>query len=68
MTDVVHKQNQSQMALNHAQLTRQHQLVLTDIYTNTEGIRGSGQKGGQVIRRIQKGQSQILCKLQLGYK
>lgn len=33
MTDVVHKQNQSQMALSHAQLTRQHQLVLTDIYS-----------------------------------
>lgn len=35
MTDVVHKQNQSQMALNHAQLTRQHQLELTDIYQET---------------------------------
>lgn len=42
MTDVVHKQKQSQMALNHAQLTRQHQLVLTDIYKKKEDIEVDG--------------------------
>lgn len=35
MTDVVQRDNQSQIALNHAQMTRQHQQVLTDIYQET---------------------------------
>lgn len=35
MTDVVQRENQSQIALKHAQMTRQHQQVLTDIYQDT---------------------------------
>ena len=35
MTDVVQRENQSQIALKHAQMTRQHQQTLTDIYQDT---------------------------------
>ncbi|MEF9879614.1 MAG: GHKL domain-containing protein [Clostridia bacterium] len=35
MTAVVQKENQSQIALNHAQMTKQHQQMLKDIYQDT---------------------------------
>lgn len=35
MTDVVEKKNQTQVALNHAKMTKDHQQVLTGIYQET---------------------------------
>lgn len=34
MTGIVQKENQAQAALNHARLTRKHQMVLKDMYTD----------------------------------
>ena len=34
MTDVVRKEHQAQLALNHAQLTKEHQRVIKDMYTD----------------------------------
>lgn len=34
MTDVVRKEQQAQLALSHAQLTREHQRLIKDIYTD----------------------------------
>ncbi|MEG2273452.1 MAG: GHKL domain-containing protein [Acinetobacter sp.] len=34
MTDIVRKQNEARIALNQAQLTKKHQLVINDMYTD----------------------------------